>query len=173
MKPSSYADFDPDRAADEAALPLALRGRPRQPALRPPDTAYFDHLPAQVLTRIRATERAKVSAAPLFTLPSWPRLRLAFTSATLSGAFVLALWVGRPVAPPMAPTAAPAALLAGISGAELVEYLTAVDAPRVSVVELSNLVSLADADLSPALVPVSDAEVQQALGELPLDDLYL
>ena len=122
--PPAFDDDGDDLPAHLHTL-RALRGRPHRSALAPPPAGYFDELPAQLLTRIRAEAMRPAPAFftdsfPAFDLSRlrWPRLRLAFTAAALGAAFVGAFWLGQPAA--SLPGAAERAL-ASVNTAELVE----------------------------------------------------
>ncbi len=164
----------PPPAADEDDdLPAFLRNRPRVSPLAAPPAAYFDGLPARVLTRIRAeAPRSAPSLFPTLDLSRlrWPRLRLAFTSAALSAAFVGAFWLGQ--VKPTAPGASPDRVLAGVDAAELVEYLTDPTTVRFSSADLSTLSATED-PVDASLLAVPRADLDAALDDLPLDETYL
>lgn len=156
----------------EDDLPPILRNRPRRPALSSPSAEYFDALPARVLTRIRAAEapvRRATFDAPTLSL-SWPRLRLALASATLSAAFVAAFWLARPALP--VASASEESALASINHTELVEYLTDPTSNRLTTADLTAL-SSADYDTDTEILNVPLNDLDAALDELPLDETYL
>jgi len=152
-------------------LPDFLRHRPRRSPVGQAPPHYFDTLPERVLTRIRATETAVPRASSeLFLLPSWPRLRLALTSAVLSSAFVAAFWLVRPTALGPARSADP--MLTTVSHGELVEYLADPATVRLMPTDLTSL-STADYDADAALLNVPTPELDQALDEYLVDETYL
>lgn len=156
----------------EDELPPILRNRPRRPVLSGPPADYFDALPARVLTRIREAEAPARRAAfevPTLTL-SWPRLRMALASATLSAAFVAAFWLARPTTPATLATAESS--LASVNHTELVEYLTDPTSNRLTAADLTAL-SSADYDTDAQMLNVQLTDLDAALDELPLDETYL
>ena len=168
--------FLPPSDSDSDALPAFLRDRPRRPALPPPPPGYFDALPAQVLTRIRATEKARATrwlpAALDVDLSRlrWPRLRLAFTAGVLTAAFTGAFWLGQ-VTPGARPTGAERTLVT-VQTADLIAYLADPTTPRLLSDDLARLSSADHApDVTP--LPVSGAALDAVLAELPFDEAYL
>ena len=171
----AFDDDDDDLPANLHTL-RALRGRPHRSALPAPPAAYFDELPARILTRIR-TEALR--PAPGFLpdfLPAcdlsqlrWPRLRLAFTSAALGAAFVGAFWLGQPAA--SQPGGAERAL-ASVNSDELVDYLADPSTVRLTSADLAAL-STTDASMAADILTVSPADLDAAIDDLSFDETYL
>jgi predicted lipoprotein len=133
-----------------------------------------------VMQRVQPQEAA--DAAPLF---GWlaglsAPLRTALASLLVLVAFVGAFWLMRPavVTPVVSPAAlaranaAPEKTLAAVPRTEVVRYLLSDAAPRLTLNELAET-PLADRDLTPSFLPGSDADVQAALDEELMADVYL
>lgn len=184
MLPFDSLPDNTDDDADLAPLPARLQRPRRREALAAPPPDYFDELPTRVLARINTLERERAAAAASPRLNwSWPRLKLALASASLGGAFVMALWIGHGMVSSSTAnrTLSADAALTSVSHAELVAYLTDPTGGRLSATDLSQV---ADLNFDPASTGLFDGSTTtdltpEALDELlptdgPLaDDLYL